>query len=54
MTEIKIEIEEIENGLLVSFNGSKQYFFKNEWGLGKYIQEQIEKMIPIKNKRESG
>lgn len=45
MKEVKIQVEKIENGLLVKINDSKQYFFKNSWGIGKYIQEKIEEEL---------
>jgi hypothetical protein len=52
MKTIKLDIEEIENGLIIKVNDLKPYFFKNTWGIGKYIQDEIEKIIETKSNKK--
>lgn len=44
MVEFVIKINKIKNGLIVTIN-NEQYYFRNSWGLGKYIQEELEKSL---------
>ena len=42
--KIEISVEKISNGIIIGIGG-KLYFFKNSYGVGKYLQEEIEKLL---------